>query len=347
MIIPSIDLMQGKAVQLTQGKKKKIEKEVNEMLEKFSLFEEIQVIDLDKAIGKGENTALVKELCKKANCRAGGGIRNSKYAKELIEAGAKKIIIGTKANKKFLEKLNKEIPKEKIICAIDAWKRKIVVEGWRKKTNQNVFDKVKELEEFCGEFLFTAVEKEGLMQGIDFDSVKKIREITKNKIAYAGGIKSMKEIETLESIGVSSIVGMAIYSGKINLNELKLKEKNELNEIEKNEKTSEFNALDFNKMNGLIPVIVQDIDSKEILMQAYANKEAIQKTINSGKATYWSRSRKELWVKGLTSGNTQGVKKILFDCDGDCLIYLVKPKGPACHTNAQSCFFREIELNEN
>jgi phosphoribosylformimino-5-aminoimidazole carboxamide ribotide isomerase len=329
MIIPSIDLMQGKAVQLIQGKKKKIEKNAFEMLEKFSGFKEIQVIDLDKAMNKGKNTGLIKELCAKANCRVGGGIRTTDYAKELIECGANKIIIGTKANKEFLKELNKVIPKEKIVCALDAWNKKIVVEGWRKKTNENLFDKLKELEAYCNEFLFTAVEKEGLMQGIDFDSVKKIAKQTKNKVTYAGGVSSVKEIELLESIEVNCVIGMAIYSEKIDLKELKM------------------NALDFKKMNGLIPVVVQDIDSKEILMQAYANKKALQKTIDSRKATFWSRSRKELWVKGLTSGNTQEVKKILFDCDGDSLIYLVKPKGPACHTNERTCFFREIKLKKN
>ena len=103
------------------------------------------------------------------------------------------------------------------------------------------------------------------------------------------------------------------------------------------------NKLDFKKGNGLIPVVVQDVDSKKVLMLAYANKEALQKTLRTGYAHYWSRSRQKLWMKGETSGHTQKIQKVTTDCDYDTLLYVVNQKGPACHTGEYTCFFNKIE----
>ncbi len=216
MIIPSIDLMDGKVVQLEQGKKKKIElNNAVEIAEKFKKFKEVQVIDLDAAMGNGNNKKIISELCQIVNARVGGGIRNSVIANEIMDMGAKKIIIGTKANRDFLQKLNEFIPKEKIICAIDAWKTKIVINGWKEKTNKSIFEKVKEIEDYCSEFLFTAVEKEGLMKDIDFDTVKKLCQLTENRIIYAGGVSTNQEIKMLEELNVDCVIGMAIYTNKI------------------------------------------------------------------------------------------------------------------------------------
>ena len=101
-------------------------------------------------------------------------------------------------------------------------------------------------------------------------------------------------------------------------------------------------GIDFEKGGGLVPVVVQDIDTKKVLMVAYANEEALMKTIKTGYAHYYSRSRRRIWKKGETSGNVQKVVKILLDCDGDTLLYLVKQRGVACHTGEYSCFFRTI-----
>jgi len=105
-------------------------------------------------------------------------------------------------------------------------------------------------------------------------------------------------------------------------------------------------AINFEKGNGLVPVVVQDAKTKEVLMVAYANREALKKTLETGYAHYYSRSRRELWKKGETSGNTQRVKRVLVDCDGDTLLYLVEQKGVACHTGEYSCFFREVGVEE-
>ena len=216
MIIPSIDLMDGKAVQLRQGKEKILEREnVFELAKEFSKYGEIAVIDLDAAMGKGNNLELIKKICKIAPCRVGGGIMTIEKAREILDFGANKIIIGTKANPDFL----KQLPKEKTIAAIDTKDGYVVNRGWANKTKKTPEEAIKELEHYCSEFLFTNVNKEGLMQGFDLDKVKKLKMLTKNKITAAGGITTVEDIKKLEDLGCNSQIGMALYTGKINLEE--------------------------------------------------------------------------------------------------------------------------------
>ena len=185
MIIPSIDLMNGKAVQLRQGKEKVLERDnVLDLVLEFRKYGEIAIIDLDAAFGKGDNLDLIKKICKIADCRVGGGIRTIEKANDILQAGAKKIIIGTKATPKFLEQL----PKDRVMVAIDTKDGYIVNQGWTIKTKKTPKDLIKELEPYCCGFLFTDVDREGLMKGIDFSKIKKLKELTKNKLTVAGGI---------------------------------------------------------------------------------------------------------------------------------------------------------------
>ena len=316
MIIPSIDLMDGKAVQLKQGKEKVIEiSNVLDLALNFRRYGEIAVIDLDAAFGKGNNLELIKEICKIADCRVGGGIRTIEKANEILRAGAKKIIIGTKATPKFL----KLLPKDRVIVAIDAKDGYVVNNGWRSKTNKTPKKLIKELEPFCFEFLFTDVNKEGLMKGIDFSKIKRLRESTKNKLTVAGGITYLSEIKWMENLGINSQLGMSLYKGKIILSEAFV------------------SLIDFKKNNGLTPTIVQD-DKKQVLMLSFSNKESLNKTLETGKATYYSRSRKKIWTKGETSGNFQEILRIKYDCDRDALLFTVKQKNFACHEGTYSCF---------
>ena len=316
MIIPSIDLMGGKAVQLRQGKDKVLERDnVLELAAEFSKYGEIAVIDLDAALGSGNNLELIKKICKIADCRVGGGIRTIEKANEMLQAGAKKVIIGTKATPKFLAQL----PKDRIIAAIDAKEGVVVNKGWTAKTSRTPKDLIKELEPYCCEFLFTDVDREGLMKGIDFGKIKKLKELTQNKLTAAGGISFMNEIRLLEDLGVNSQVGMALYTGKIKLDEAFV------------------SLLDFGKNNGLIPTIVQD-EQNQALMLAFSNEESLVKTLREGKATYYSRSRKRLWTKGETSGNYQDILKARYDCDRDTLLFTIRQKNAACHYGKYSCF---------
>lgn len=317
MIIPSIDLMDGKAVQLRQGKEKVLEKEnVLELAKYYSRFGEISVIDLDAAMNKGNNEHLIKEICKHAHCRVGGGIRTVEKAKRILANGAKQIIIGTAADEEFLSKL----PKDKVIVAIDSKQGKVTTEGWTKEVNATPEDYVRRFDNLCAGYLYTIVDKEGMMGGTDIEAIKKIRNLTKKTLIAAGGISSIDEIKTLIKMNVSTQLGMSIYTGAISLEDAYV------------------TVMDFEKQNGLIPTIVQDIETKQVLMLAYSNKDSLKKTLSEGLATYYSRSRQELWTKGLSSGNTQEVISVKFDCDQDSLLFKVKQKDVACHTGRYSCF---------
>ena len=317
MIIPSIDIMDGKAVQLKQGKEKVLEREdIFELAKYFSRFGELAVIDLDAAMGKGDNEELIKKICRIAPCRVGGGIRDVEKAKRIIANGAKKIIIGTAASEELLSQL----PKDKILVAIDSNKGKVVTEGWTKDTGITPEDYVKRFDDLCHGYLYTIVEKEGMMGGTDLEAIKKIRKLTKKELVAAGGISSIDEIKELEKNNISSQLGMCIYTNAVKLEDA-------------------FCAmLDFEKQDNLIPTIVQDAKSKQVLMLAYSNKDAVMKTLKDGLATYFSRSRNELWTKGLTSGNTQELVSARYDCDRDTLLYKVNQKGVACHLGRYSCF---------
>lgn len=317
MIIPSIDIMGGKAVQLKQGKEKVYENEnIDNILEQYRLFPEINVIDLDSAMGKGDNKELIKRICQKVDCNIGGGIRNIELAKEYIEAGAKRIIIGTKATKEFLEQL----PKEKVIVALDTKKGKLATYGWQKLEDQDIYKKMQELENYCEKYLITNVNVEGLNSGTDLQFFQTLVGKTKNDIMVAGGITTLEEIKAIHELGFDQVLGMAITSGKLNLVDCYIK------------------IMNFQKQDGLIPTIVQDIETKEVLMLAYSNVDSIKKTFELKLATYYSRSRKQLWTKGEKSGNIQKIEKIYLDCDSDTLLFLVKQKGVACHRNKRTCF---------
>ena len=318
MIIASIDLMDGKAVQLRQGKEKVLEREnVFELAKYYSRFGDIAVIDLDSALSNGkDNEKLIEQLCKIAPCRVGGGIRTIEKAKRLLANGAKKIIIGTAANEEFLSQL----PKDRVIVAIDARNGKITTEGWTKELDKTPLDYIKHFDDLCSGYLYTVVEKEGMMQGCDVSAIEEIRKTTKKEFIAAGGISTVEEIVQLNKKNISTQLGMCIYTGAVKLEDA-------------------FNAcLDFEKANGLIPTVVQDVDTKQVLMLAYSNPESLRKSFESGLATYFSRSRQELWTKGMTSGNTQEFQSARFDCDFDTLLFKVKQNGNACHLDRFSCF---------
>lgn len=317
MIIPSIDIMDGKVVQLKQGKEKVYENEdIESVIEQYKIFPEINVIDLNSAMGNGENKELIKKICKKISCNVGGGVRSVELAKEYIDSGAKHIIIGTKATPEFLS----EFPKEKVIVALDTKDGKLAIHGWRTLEEVNIYNKMLELENYCTKYLITNVNVEGLNSGTDLKFFETLVKKTKNDIMVAGGITTIEEIKYIHKLGFDQVLGMAITSGKLNIIDCYIE------------------IMDFKKQNNLIPTIVQNVDTKEVLMLAYSNKESLKRTYEIGKATYYSRSRKKLWTKGEKSGNIQEIKKIYLDCDSDTLLFLVKQKGVACHRNKNTCF---------
>ena len=217
MIIPSIDIQNGNAVQLVGGKEKKIDAGCSlKKLEEFKLAGEVAVIDLDAAMRKGSNKEIIKKMCQLAPCRVGGGIRDLDTAIEWLDAGAAKIIIGTKAEPELLSQL----PKERLIAALDAENGEIVVEGWQEKTGLKVLDRIHELKEYVSGFLVTFVELEGRMQGTNLEAVAELKKAAGDcELTIAGGITKKEEIAELDKLGCDSQVGMAIYSGNLKLSD--------------------------------------------------------------------------------------------------------------------------------
>ena len=337
MVISSIDLKNGHVVQLKNGKELVLQRDdAEDLIRQFDMYGEVAVIDLDAALGnvdaKGNtvNTPLLKSLLHHGNVRTGGGIRSIKRAKELVSLGAEKVIIGSAAwksnpvegesvlNEEFLNQLISAIGKDRIIISVDAINGKIAVKGWTETVNIPLVEGAKQAQKFCSELLFTCVEKEGCMQGTNMDYVKQVRDAVSCRVVAAGGVSSVEEIAALEKIHCDVQLGMALYTGKVSLNDAFVA------------------CMDFEK-SPLIPVIAQSVNG-EVLMQAYANKESLLKTFDCKKLTFYSRSRKELWTKGETSGNFLEVVRLRADCDRDCILATVIPVGPSCHTGSWTCF---------
>ncbi len=227
MIIPCIDLMDGKVVQLVQGREKALEAESPlEMLQKFKAFPEIQVIDLDAALGKGSNEEIVQTLASRAVTRVGGGVRTIERAERLMDQGASKVIVGTAAfrsdrvNADFLGALAGAIGRDRVIVALDSQSGRIVVKGWREATTLAAEDVLRQCEPYCAGFLCTYVDKEGTLQGTDLGWFERLRAATTHELTAAGGIASLDEVRRLTALGIHCALGMAIYTGQLSLEEL-------------------------------------------------------------------------------------------------------------------------------
>ena len=342
MVIASIDMKDGHVVQLKNGKDLVLQRDdADALIADFNKYGEVAIIDLDQALrntdakGNTPNTELLKSLLRKGNVRVGGGIRDVKKAKELISLGAEKVIVGSAAwnadrkadsdpilNAAFLEELVAAIGKQRVIISVDAINGKIALKGWTETANISLIEGAKEAEKYASELLFTCVEKEGCMQGTDMNMCRQLREAVKCRVVAAGGVNSLEQIAELEKLGCDVQLGMALYTGAVSL------------------KDSCMACLDWEKTDGMIPVIAQSING-EVLMMGYSNKEAVAKTFETGKLTFFSRTRNILWTKGETSGHFLEVVKMRVDCDRDTILATVIPHGGVCHTGSFTCFGAE------
>jgi phosphoribosylformimino-5-aminoimidazole carboxamide ribotide isomerase len=222
VIIPCIDLMDGKVIQLVQGRDKALEGDAPlVMLEKFAAFPEIQVIDLDAAMGRGENGSLVELLASRAQCRIGGGVRTVQRARRLVELGAHRVIVGTAAFTPAIEEIAAAVSPERVLIALDSKYGKIVVKGWQEATEFTAEEAIGRLEPFCRGFLCTYVDKEGMMQGTDLEWFRRLRAATSHEITAAGGITTIEDIRALKAMNIDAALGMAIYTGRLDLAALK------------------------------------------------------------------------------------------------------------------------------
>jgi phosphoribosylformimino-5-aminoimidazole carboxamide ribotide isomerase len=224
VLIPSIDLMGGKIVQLVQGEKKALEfDDFEEWIERFAKYPLVQLIDLDAAIGSGNNRALLRQFTRRLACQVGGGIRSIEGAQEVLETGARRVILGsvlvrnneidTSVAKQFADRLGQD----RLTFAIDSKRGRVAIKGWRELTAITPFEMIQAQEPYCSAFLYTHVDTEGLLKGIPLEVVRELRRVTTRQLIAAGGIASQDEVDRLDQIGVDAVVGMAIYTGRMKL----------------------------------------------------------------------------------------------------------------------------------
>ena len=224
MLIPSIDLQSGAVVQLVQGERLAIkDDDVFAWVRRFARFPKVQVIDLDAALGAGDNLSLVKRIAAQLTCRVGGGIRSAARASEVLAAGAQQVIVGSALFKDgrpdlaSAASLAEAAGRERIIAAVDSRNGRVVIHGWKTALDITAVEAVRALEPYCDEFLYTHVDTEGLMGGTNLDAIRAVRDATSRRVTAAGGIRSRSEIEVLDALGVDAVVGMAIYTGTLDL----------------------------------------------------------------------------------------------------------------------------------
>ena len=316
MIIPSLDLMDGRAVQLRQGKDLVLTADDDpvELVKLFNRYGEVAVIDLDAALGKGDNLDLIQQLCRMGDVRVGGGIRDAKRADTLLRAGATSLIIGTSATPEFLSQL----PKDRVMVSLDHRDGQVVDHGWTKTTEHTIQQRVADVADYCSGFLCTFVADEGEMRGMDIPAVKALVDSLPHPTTIAGGVATDDDVIGLSKLGIDVQVGMALYTGKIDITHCIV------------------GSLDWEKCPQ-IPTIVQDT-AGQVLMLAYSTPESLRQALETSTGTYFSRSRNSLWEKGKTSGHTQQLLKVRVDCDRDSLLFTVAQKGVACHRDVYSCF---------
>ena len=218
MLIPSIDLMEGKVVQLVQGRRKALEFDsVQEWIDRFAKYPLVQVIDLDRAMGKGNNWTLVGRIARQIPCQVGGGIRSLDSVRAALDLGAQRVILGSSLisqgamNVSFARDLAEHFSPKKLVFAVDSRGGYVSIQGWQEATAIRAADMMRSLELFCSAFLYTNIDTEGLLQGIPFEVVEDLRHVTSRRLIAAGGIRSQEEVDALDAIGVDAVVGMAIY----------------------------------------------------------------------------------------------------------------------------------------
>ncbi len=222
MLIPSIDLMGGKIVQLVQGERKALEfDDFNYWIERFFAYPLVQLIDLDAAMGSGSNGELIAMICKRLPCQTGGGIRSIERARELLALGARRVIFGSalltdgKINADLAAEAAKMLGEAQLTFAIDSRGGKVAIKGWKEETSVLPADMIRALDPYCSAFLYTHIDTEGTMTGFPIDVARQLAGLTKKRLIVAGGIRSQAEVDELDVMGVDAVVGMAIYTGAL------------------------------------------------------------------------------------------------------------------------------------
>ncbi len=317
MIIPSIDISGGQAVQLVGGESLAIEAgDPFPILERFGLVGEVAVVDIDAARGEGNNQDLITKLCRRGRVRVGGGIRDVPAALRWLDLGAEKVVIGTAATPDLLA----ELPSDRVVVALDSRDGEVLTHGWRQGTGTGVLERVRQLRGLCGGYLITFVEREGRMTGTDLDRAAMVIEVASPaRVTVAGGVTTPSEVAELDGLGADAQVGMALYGGPLTLADALTA------------------MMQSDRPDGLWPTVVVD-ELGQTLGLVYSSPESLGRALEERRGIYQSR-RRGVWVKGETSGATQELLSVDIDCDRDTLRFTVRQHaGGFCHKGTWQCW---------
>ena len=356
-LYPAIDVKDGQCVRLKKGLFNEVTVYSERPYEIAKGFEEagaqfIHTVDLDGALkGHGVNAETIKKICSSVNVpvQMGGGIRTLENIQEVLDLGVYRVIIGTKAveNPDFIKAAIDRFGAEHIVVGVDAKDGLVAIEGWEKVSDKTALSLALAMKDIGVQtIVYTDISKDGMLAGPNVEQTKILSDKTGIDIIASGGMSCMDDLTHINDAGIhGSRIGKAIYEKRIDLKEA-------VNLFESGASYSKASSMpkadiSFKDLkldaNGLIPVVVQDYVNGEVLMLAYMNEEAYNKTLETGIMTYYSRSRQELWVKGLTSGHFQYVGSLDIDCDNDTILAKVRQVGAACHTGNRTCFYRNIK----
>ncbi|NLM04266.1 MAG: imidazole glycerol phosphate synthase subunit HisF [Clostridiales bacterium] len=316
--------------------------------------DEIVLLDINASYEKrGTMLRLVKKVANIVSIplTVGGGIRTVEDFRQMLEMGADKVSIGSAAvkNPNLILETSRKFGSKKVVIAIDVKKvddeYHVYIQGGKKDTGLEAISWAREVEKLgAGEILLTSMDADGTKKGYDIEITKKISDAVDIPVIASGGAGKMEDfLEAFTIGGAHAALAASLFHFKeVDIGELKDYLYGEGVNIRRGKGDMELlKEIKFDE-KGLIPAIVQDIRTKEVLMMAYMNEESLKKTLETNKTWFWSRSRQELWNKGATSGNIQKVVQVDYDCDGDSLLVLVEQKGVACHTGERSCFYNSI-----
>ncbi|MBL9100859.1 MAG: phosphoribosyl-ATP diphosphatase [Myxococcales bacterium] len=317
MIVPSIDIQRGHAVQLVGGARLEIDAgEPGPFADRFALAGEVAVIDLDAAMGTGDNRDVVLSLLKRARCRVGGGIRDADAALRWLDAGAERVILGTAATPEVLRRL----PRERVIAALDARAGEVMTHGWQTRSGRRLEDRIDELAPHVGGFLVTFIEREGRMTGVEPERIAAlVARAGDVRVTYAGGVTSPDDVAVIDRLGADCQVGMALYSGALDLGDAIAA------------------PLRSDRPDGLYPTIVSDEHGRALGL-CWSSRESLREAVRARRGVYHSRTR-GLWHKGASSGDTQELLSVRLDCDRDAVAFVVRQHGRGfCHLGCETCF---------
>lgn len=349
IVIPAIDLKDGKCVRLQKGDYSTARQVAEDAVEAARSFrnagaEWLHVVDLDGAkSAKPENADLIFRIAHNSGMKleVGGGIRGMDTVEYYLQNGISRVILGTAAVRSP-EFVREAVGKfgDRIAVGIDARNGFVSQNGWTQDSSIDFIALAKKMEEAGVKYLiFTDIERDGMQTGPNLDMLDRLNRSVSCSVTASGGVSGMEDISNLIGLGLyGAICGKSLYAGSLDLRAaLDL-----CGEGKSMPEESEKLADRFFRKADLLPAVVQEAGSNEVLMLAYMNRESLKKTLETGYTWFYSRSRQQLWNKGATSGHFQRVLKIYGDCDDDTLLVVVKQTGAACHTGRHSCFFNEI-----